>query len=55
MNAMTRQEKYRRRVLLKAKLYDRIVEELGPLRKSNDAIDQILSDAKDLEEAKGQD
>lgn len=53
MDAMTRQERYRRRVLLKARLYDRIVEALGPLRKSNDEIERILSDIDDAELGKG--
>lgn len=44
MNALTRQERYRRRVLLKAKLYDNLVEQLGPLRNSNEDVERILAE-----------
>lgn len=44
MDTPTRQERYRRRVLLKARLYDQIVEKLGPLRNSNEDVERILAE-----------
>lgn len=46
MDTPTRQERYRRRVLLKARLYDQIVEKLGPFRKDHDEIERILAEAE---------
>lgn len=54
MNALTKQERYRRRVLQKAKLYDRMVEELSPLRKSHKEIERIFAEIDNSDGREGQ-